>query len=277
MIFLEPKGGLANRIRVIASGVWLSKISNQRLSIIWNVDSDLCCNFNSIFDENSHFEVITRKEKFQYLQHTNNPKWKKRIKAYFRNRLLGIQYCINEIDFLSRGFGDEVRLQKIAKKHKNIFISTTQGFGQWMNYLDKLPFHPNIIERVNANVLDLSSETIGMHIRRTDNIIAIENSPVELFENIIQSLKKKHTNQIFFLTTDDEHIKNRLCSSFSNVKTFRHELNRNNSEGMINATIDLLTLSKCHTIYGSYWSSYSELASLIGKCRLKVVQVESDE
>ena len=41
MITLEPLGGLANRMRVIASGLWLMKESNQELEVIWNLNEEV--------------------------------------------------------------------------------------------------------------------------------------------------------------------------------------------------------------------------------------------
>lgn len=276
MIFLRPQGGLANRLRVISSAIWLSKSTNQKLSVIWEINSDLNCDYNTLFSQNEEFNLIPFPEKFKFLHHTNNPIFTKRVKAYLRNRFLGIQYNLNEGDFLYRGFTEEIKIRRIAKKNKNLFICTTQAFGGWREYVNCINFHQDIVNRIIKDELKLSNNAIGLHIRRTDNLIAIENSPYNLFENIIERLSKNSANQIFFLATDDENIKNHLCNSFSSVKTFRHQLNRNSEEGMINAATDLLTLSKCQTIYGSFWSSYSELASLIGKCPLKIVHVNDN-
>ena len=50
-----------------------------------------------------------------FLHHTNNPIFTKRLKAYLRNWFLGIQYNLNEGDFLYRGFTEEIKIQRIAK------------------------------------------------------------------------------------------------------------------------------------------------------------------
>lgn len=277
MIFLRPQGGLANRIRVISSAIWLSKITSHKLNVIWEINSDLNCDYNTLFCENEEFNLIPFPAKFKYLHHTNNPKFSKRVKAYLRNRFLGIQYNLNESDFLFRGFSEVEKIRRVARLNKNLFISTTQAFGEWREHVHCINFHQDIVNRIKKDELKLSNNTIGLHIRRTDNLIAIQNSPFELFEKLIERLSKNSANQIFFLATDDENIKNKLCNSYSNVKTFRHQLNRNSEEGMINAAIDILTLSKCQTIYGSYWSSYSTLASLIGKCALKIVHLNNND
>ena len=116
MIFLRPQGALANRIRVISSAIWLSKITNHKLNVIWEINSDLNCDFNTLFCDKEEFDLITFPQKFKYLHHTNNPIFIKRVKAYLRNRFLGIQNNLNESDFLYRGYTEEIKIRRIAKK-----------------------------------------------------------------------------------------------------------------------------------------------------------------
>jgi hypothetical protein len=49
MIILEPLGGLANRMRVIASGLAVVRESNHKLEVIWNLNKELNCNFDLLF------------------------------------------------------------------------------------------------------------------------------------------------------------------------------------------------------------------------------------
>ena len=141
MITLEPFGGLANRMRVIASGLWLMKESNQELEVIWNLNEDLNCNFDTLFNQIQDVAIIQKRKKDFYVHHTNHPDFYKRIKAYFRNRLLGIGYCIKERDFSKLIWTNKISIDKISKKHKNIFIATCQEFGD--NYKE---FKPNLFE-----------------------------------------------------------------------------------------------------------------------------------
>jgi hypothetical protein len=45
---------------------------------------------------------------------------------------------------------------------------------------------------------------------------------------------------------------------------FIKELNRNSQQGITDAVVDMFCLSKTKYIYGSYWSSFSDIASVIG-------------
>ena len=98
---LEPMGGLANRMRVIASGLNLVKNSNRDLNVIWNLNEDLNCEFDVLFMPIKGVSIIEKEIKYVFAHHSFNPILYKKIKAYFRNKLLGIDYFINEMDLLT--------------------------------------------------------------------------------------------------------------------------------------------------------------------------------
>ena len=101
MMTLEAMGGLANRMRVIASGLNLVKNSNRDLNVIWNLNEDLNCEFDVLFMPIKGVSIIEKEIKYVFAHHSFNPILYKKIKAYFRNKLLGIDYFINEMDLLT--------------------------------------------------------------------------------------------------------------------------------------------------------------------------------
>lgn len=48
-------------------------------------------------------------------------------------------------------------------------------------------------------------------------------------------------------------------------------LNRDSLEGMIGAVVDLWSLSRTKKIWGSYYSSYSEMAAILGNINLEII------
>ena len=194
------------------------------------------------------------------------------MKAYFRNRLLNFQYVLNEQDFLKGRFKDDFYLLlKICKCHRNIFISTTQSFGTWTNDISWL--RPVKEIRLKIDFQKSNKNIIAIHIRRTDNIVSIENSPLELFEQVIDRYIASNVNVKFFLSTDDPLVKEKFGLIYPNNLVFlQHELNRNSCDGIRNALVDLFSLSLCGIIYGSYWSSFSTLAAVIGGSELKILK-----
>lgn len=273
MITLEPQGGLANRMRTIASGLWLMKESNQELEVIWNLNEDLNCNFDILFNQIQDVSIIDKREKDFFVHHTNHPKLNKRIKGYFKNRLLGIGYCINETDFYNLIWKNKIAIDEIARKNKNIYIRTCQEFGS--NYNEFKFFLPSqsIQQIINEEVFKFNEDTIGIHIRRTDNINSIAQSPVELFISKMEEEVQKNSNVIFFLATDDLETEQELLIRFgSKIIVYKKVLDRNLERGIIDAVVDLYCLSSTKYIYGSYWSSFSEIASRVGNIELKVLR-----
>jgi hypothetical protein len=272
MITLEPQGGLANRMRVIASGLWLMKESNQELEVIWNLNEDLNCNFDLLFHYMQDISIIDKREKDFYVCHTNHPKLNKRIKGYFKNRLLGMGYCINEPDFYNLIWKNKMAIDKIARKNKNIYISTCQEFGS--NYNEFKFFLPSqsIQQIIDEQVSKFNKNTIGIHIRRTDNVRSIAESPIELFISKMEKEVEKNSSVNFFLATDDKETEQHLLNRFgSKIIVYKKVLDRNLERGIIDAVVDMYCLSNTKYIYGSYWSSFSDIASRVGNIELKVL------
>lgn len=263
MIILEPHGGLANRMRVIASGLWLKKNSNHELAVIWNLKEELNCDFNLLFESIPNVSFVEKKEKYFYLHRSNQLNFYKRIKAYFRNKLLGIDYCITEGDLNNKVFKNKI--DQIVRRNKNIHISTTQEFGD--NYEELKNFVPKakIQKIINQQTALYGENTIGIHIRQTDNFISIAKSPISLFITKIEEEINKNNDTTFFLATDDPQVENMLINLFGEkMIVYKKELSRNSQKGIIDAVIDMYCLSKTKYIYGSYWSSFSDIASIIG-------------
>lgn len=263
MILLEPSGGVANRMRVIASGLWLKKNSNHELAVIWNLNKELNCEFNLLFETIPNVSFVKKKEKYFYLHRSNQLNFYKKIKAYFRNKSLGIDYSITEGDLKDKVFKNKI--DQIVRHNKNIHISTTQEFGD--NYPEFKNFVPKaIIQKIiNQQIALYGENTIGIHIRQTDNFISIAKSPISLFIAKIEEEISKNNETTFFLATDDPGVENVLTNLFGEkMIVYKKELSRDSQKGIIDAVIDMYCLSKTKYIYGSYWSSFSDIAAIIG-------------
>lgn len=263
MIFLEPRGGLANRMRVIASGLWLKNNSNHELSVVWNLKEELNCDFNLLFENIPGVSFVHKKEKYIYLHRSNQLNFYKRSKAYFRNKLLGIDYCVTEGDLKNAFF--KTNIEKIAKQNKTVYVSTTQEFGDNSDEFKNFVPIVTIQEIINKQIIRFGQNTIGIHIRQTDNFIAVANSPISLFIAKIEEEIKKNSDVFFYLATDDSQVEKRLISLFGEkIIVYKKELNRDSQKGIVDAVVDMWCLSKTKYIYGSYWSSFSDIASIIG-------------
>jgi hypothetical protein len=102
---------------------------------------------------------------------------------------------------------------------------------------------------------------VGVHIRRTDNKDSVLRSSNQLFENEMVDMLKLNPNLKFYLSTDSENDKLYFTNLFAGkVISNNCEFDRNSKLSIKHALIDLICLSKCNFILGSYYSSFSEFA-----------------
>lgn len=115
---------------------------------------------------------------------------------------------------------------------------------------------------------------VGIHIRRTDNAESISRSPTELFERAIETEIEKNPNAQFYLATDSAEDQQRLISIFGSriIANANKTISRKTQQGMVDALVDLVCLSRSAKIFGSYWSSFSETAATLGETELIVLQ-----
>jgi hypothetical protein len=113
---------------------------------------------------------------------------------------------------------------------------------------------------------------VGIHIRRTDNKAAIDQSPTAAFVVLMDAYPPETR---FVVATDDATERAFLIDRYGTdrIICLAEVLNRTSSMGGIDAFLDFLALSKCREILGSANSSFSEMAAAYGGCPLKVVRV----
>ena len=114
---------------------------------------------------------------------------------------------------------------------------------------------------------------IGVHIRRTDNVVAIKESSLDLFISKIRLDLARDPDMYFFLATDDPNVENELISLFkTRIICTNKKFTRSSRDGIIGAMVDLYCLAATTKIYGSYWSSFSSVAASIGNVPLQIVK-----
>lgn len=77
----------------------------------------------------------------------------------------------------------------------------------------------------------------------------------------------------FFICSDSDSAKKELKSHFGErLIVSKEKGERNNKTGMRGAVVDLFSLSRCHKIIGSYYSSFSEIAAQVGNKPLTIAR-----
>ena len=272
MIFLQPHSGLANRIRVIVSGLAFSERHKQPLIIYWKQDSGLNCSFYDLFQRNEKLDVRNYNLRIMIIDRMNN---KGSIKTLF-NKIYKIDFSLFDKDFKKFVWnrnGDNIDMSLIPKYIRNYYIKTCNEFSYDASYLQYLKPVKNVQILINQQTEQFPDKIIGVHIRRTDNDISIEESPIYLF---VERMKKDLIDDPdihYFLATDDPRVEKELLELFSSrILLSKKDYARDTREGIIGAMVDLYCLAATTKIYGSYWSSFSSLAARIGNVPLLVIK-----
>lgn len=255
-INLIPYGGLGNRMRTISSVYKYALEHGHELVVYWNRQKDFNQSFQNLFRPISNLKVVDH-----YIGFNNNNPYKLNL---FMPRLFDIILNRKSHYFIKPDDLVPIIEEAIKNNMKEITISSCYQHGE-MYPLEKL-FIPNdnIFKTINETYRLFSKHTVGVHIRRTDNIDSINFSKPEMFENKIKALFEENLDVKVFLCTDDSVIKNKLKTMFGNrIITYDSKLNRYSPKGINDAVVELFLLAKTNVIWGSFNSSYTDIASQI--------------
>lgn len=229
--------------------------------VIWTRDKTLNASFKDLFSPIPYKVIDVRLGSFfqKFLWH-------------FSIRIL--HYVVlddNWIATYARDKEPSTWLPKLSRK--NILINANLDVFRDGDY-SIFKVSPNILAHNNIKI-DRHS-TIGIHIRRTDNVNAINYSPTSLFLDRIREDIKAEPTIKYYLATDDPIEESVFVSEFGDriVIFKKHSLDRNDPVAITDAVIDLYNLSRCRKIYGSYFSSFSDVAALWGNIEKEVLKTE---
>lgn len=272
-LYIIPEGGMANRMRAIASGVSLARKTGRKPIVIWHRDRGLNARFADIFILNNLPFQLKETSGLKYNILYEQP----RKANFFISALIsGIDGRKRIYQDVNKNFlSDEKEIEKIVDESScDVIIKSGLVFHPIDRELMQELFHYNssVAQRIEEIISGVKPD-YTLQIRRTDNVNSIANSPIEAFEKIAARLIRENVESRIFLATDDEPTKERFRALHpDNIICNKAAASRNTKSGIVDAAAELYIMaSTCH-IYGSYWSSYSEIASLLGGVPLTVVK-----
>jgi len=262
MIVVEPEGGLGNRLRVIHSAVQLSKATGHSLLVRWVEKRGMMCLYRDLFMEPDLFTVKDIRRKIF-----------NRVTSYLLSGNLSdiVRKMRYDVILYNREIQENLHkktdFRELVENRSKIFIKANQFFFEG----DEGFFSPApskyISSRVERIVKNFDGNTVGIHIRGTDNRKSREMSPVSLFIDKMDYLLTHFPETRFYLSTDSAETRKMILNRFGTDKIlFQNdiELSRDSRSGIEDAYIDMLCLSETKKIYGSYWSSFAAVAGSIG-------------
>jgi len=231
-IYLQVCAGLANRLRATVSGLCAAEDLSKNIIISWPKEHAFGATWEDIFEPEAWATTVPL--------------------AYSR-------ICLSLADW-------EKEKQKpsiVIKSYGQFYRSCDR----WINYLRSFRPKRAYLDRVKE--LFGAVKPVGVHIRRTDNLRSILNSPTTSFFDAMDAMP----HRTFFVATDDPKEYETMVTRYPGRIIERAPIFRRDTlEGIEDAFVDFLALSQCTEILGSSASSFSEIAAVYGDIPLKIIQ-----
>lgn len=242
-LHLQVCAGFANRIRALVSGICVAEDLNMALVIHWFPKSPECaCRFSSLVDPESLPKTVkvVLEDIYQAKTVNNAEEWKQVARNWDG---------VSDLEVKSHGM-----------------FYTNENYNTHLRRLKPSPQVKEFLGRRTASVP--WNIAVGVHIRRTDNKKSIEGSPLE---NFLQRMRD--TPDLFYIVaTDDDAVRKQIQTEFADRCLFvAMTLSRKSEEGMIHGVADFFALSSCKELWGSYWSSFSEISARYGDIPLTII------
>lgn len=270
MIIAEPCAGLGNRLLGMASAYAAAQRLNRELVIVWKRETGCNIRADELFDLPMQVVEISengyKKEPVaRILGEREKKKWRAKASRFL---------SCDDVERITREEGYDALLDLIAKE-PCIYI---KAFGPICevgaeSYAFLKP-GAAILAKGEPLFSRIDAHTVGVHVRRTDHTEAIANSPLTLFAERMKEELAADALARFYVATDDASVKQELREALPPEKLIFYEkgiIDRDSKEGLQDALIEMLALSKCRKILGSYNSTFSLLPSYIGNIPLEVV------
>ena len=243
--------------------------------MIWNENYELNCPFELLFESIADLQIIRKRYIYRFVKSSYQPSLFGRIKAGIVNKIAGVDHCIRENDFIQLVWTNEIDILEVCRHKRKVYIQTCQEFGD--NLFAFQFFRPvkSISDKINNVTSAFTKRTLGIQIRRTDNAMSIASSPIDLFAAVIARELQQDADTLFFLCSDDPDVKKEITGKFgSKVLSLACDFSRESIQGMQDAVTDMFCLAATSRIYGSFYSSFSEVASRLNNTELIVVKTD---
>jgi hypothetical protein len=258
VITIEPLGGLGNRMRVVDAACTLHERTGRAVQVVWVRNAALHCRFDALFQPLAEVRVVERGRV------VNAALRELRTRAGLHDRVLR-QRDVESLLPPGSDFSELCRL-------RSPLLMTVSRFCTAANPLQR--FRP--VARLERRIADLgrlfTPHTVGLHLRRGDHVFQAR-SPSEAFLRAMADELRSEPRTTFFVATDAPEDEERLRRAFGDrvLSQAGKALDRRRPEAIEAAVVDLYGLARTRKVIGSFWSSFSEAASAIGRIPLEVI------
>jgi len=273
-LVIKPLNGLGNRIRALSSAAVIAKNTNHNLLIVWAPDFHYEAKFHEHFDDSNLFVTsYTDPSKFStqtssFNGSTSNPE-------IIDNIPNGDVYITSSNSLQNKNTSWSEECEWLA-----INLQPIDSIQKKINYYSNL-FK---IERCNGLHVRMGQDPSNSKYednskypknKKIDMDIARKNSNYIYFMEEAEKEWQKDSNQSFFLCGDSDEIYQAFHDKYPDkvghsLFYIQKQVYNRSSLQITEAIIDAYLLSKCNRVYGSPWSSYTELVSRLGQKNTKI-------
>lgn len=272
---LVPVGGLANRMKAIDAAIQLISGTDLALKIYWFRDKGLNCRFDQLFQPLDLPQVsLIEATSFDSFSYDRPRKRNLYIPRFFQ--LFYFDDCVYEAEATERMY-QHFDFRSWAINKRTYLASCVYFFPPAPDARLFQFFHPvpALQQRIDEVSRTFGNRCVGVHIRRTDNLSSINESPTKLFIDRMQMMIQSDKDTCFYLASDSPEEKSKMKATFGKrILTSVTDLSRNSVQGIQDALVELYVLSKTKMILGSVKSSYSETAAQIGQIECQFMKKE---
>lgn len=263
-IVLYPRCGLGNRFRAMACAYALSKVTNADLYINWEPTEDCAISWTDMFVASFPMPRVSTDELSNKYPNT---------KVFFNDKVhtdvfldTNVKTKLYEGVIISGGHDFK---HPLMSANDFLFIKHTYYQLLFSNLL------PSIKDEIStvSNIHDM----IGVHMRifipkyDTADKYDFENDNIlDMTTLYMNNSRIRNKDTRFFVSCNDPKYINILRDMFGHdtIVTYHglyHEDDdRNSKKGIVNAIVNMILLSQTKAILGTYRSSFSDEAAIIG-------------
>ncbi len=301
-LYINVRNGLGNRLRALASAYNIAKYTNRKLVIIWIPDFHCEAKFTDLFVitqffKNASFVYTETEIPFAEINNYESNDKSNEIKRYEFNEsgsgdMLKYNYETNKGQYIDDRYPGDIYVSSacvLNNKHTNWYKEN--AFLRHLQLTEELEMKIYDFE-VKYNIYN----AIGVHIRMGqdyhvyphDNIEGYNEeskkscqkwraaSNWETFVVEMRRILKTNSNQLFFICCDNQFIYNEIIEEigYNNICFVPKNVYDRSLKQIESAVMDMYLLSRCKTILGSNWSSFSEVAHRLSNKDIKYAGVD---
>lgn len=272
-VLVVVSGGLANRMRAIMSGISLSRDCGCGCRIVWMPLFELNASYGTLFDPGCMPVRLWQPGRLDYALRFEVPR---KRNLYLSGIYQRIRYSARLVHATSDVHypATEVLRGMVRNGRGGIYVFSGIDFYPFSceEYREVFKLSPTVEKRV-GELMAGGRPRVAVHVRRTDNALSVSHSPLELFEDAVRREIEADPSAVVYVASDDQSAKMHMAREFPDNVVFNpRPARRDTAEGIVDALAEMALMGTAERIYGSYWSTYSEAASILGGAELVVLR-----